>query len=188
MKWALGVTLVAGIVVLSASGALYGQLKSAKGTPIATMPAMEALRRIPPQPVVRPPSWNDVEQEFEARRRQRKEWGVRYEFVEGYYAKLASPESTGSKTLDEHLEHLARWRQEMPNSVAARLVTARALLDYAWEARGGGWVGTVTTEGWKLFDERVADAQRLVDRAIALGAPDAEAYALLVKLGYAKGH
>ena len=172
MKWALGVTLAAGIVMLSGIRALYGQVKSPKGTRIATMPAMESMRRVPPSPVVRPPSWNDVEQEFEGRRRQRKEWGVGYEFVEGYYAKLARPESTGAKTLEEHLDHLARWRQEMPNSVAARLVTARALLDYAWEARGVGVAATVTTEGWKLFDERVADAQRLVDRAIALGVED----------------
>src|SRR5262245_22336600 len=102
MKWALGVTLAAGIVMLSGSRALYGQVKSPKGTRIATMPAMEALRRVAPSPVVRPPSWNEVEQEFEARRRQRKEWGVGFEFVAGYYEKMSNPKSTGSKTYDEH--------------------------------------------------------------------------------------
>jgi Domain of unknown function (DUF4034)/WD domain, G-beta repeat len=188
MKWTLGVMLVAGFAALSGGGALYGQVATGKSKPIATMPGSDQMRRTLPQPVGRPPSWSDIEQEFEARRKQRKEWGVGHELVASYYEFLASPQASGSKTLAEHLEHLARWRQQQPNSITARLVTARALIHYGWEARGSGWAGTVTAEGWKLFDERVADAHRLVERAIAMGVEDAEAYTLLVKLGYAEGH
>ena len=36
---------------------------------------------------------------------------------------------------------------------------------YAWEARGGGYADTVTGEGWKLFNDRLSEADRELTRA-----------------------
>jgi len=38
------------------------------------------------------------------------------------------------------------------------------LIEYAWDARGGGWARTVTEEGWKLFGERLNQARAELER------------------------
>ncbi len=39
------------------------------------------------------------------------------------------------------------------------------LIEYAWEARGKGYANTVTEEGWRLFTERLTEAQTNLERA-----------------------
>ncbi|MFO1465163.1 MAG: hypothetical protein U1F35_01755 [Steroidobacteraceae bacterium] len=40
----------------------------------------------------------------------------------------------------------------------------------AWKARGDGFSNTVTPEGWKLFEERLAKARKLMDEAESFAA------------------
>jgi hypothetical protein len=173
------------IALFNGEGAL-GQARQASRRPIQTMPAGEMLQRIPPAPVTREPSWRYVEQLFDAIRKRRRDWGENFLTLSNDYAHLATPESTGSKSMEEHLKHLEKWRTEIPDSATARVVAAKALTQFAWEARGGGPAAVVTEQGWKLFAERIAEAHRLLDEAIALGVKDGEAYARLMQIGYAQ--
>src|SRR5260370_5570769 len=52
------------------------------------------------------------------------------------------------------LQLLQRWVKARPDSITARVALALAYLDYAHDARGGGYSSTVSESGWKLFEER----------------------------------
>ena len=45
------------------------------------------------------------------------------------------------------------------------LLEGRFAVDDAWAARGGGWANTVTDEGWKVFRQRLADAEQALNRS-----------------------
>jgi hypothetical protein len=173
--------------VAKAAGASGSAASKATRRTIQTIPPAPNMELVPSQAVTRAPVWVDVEQRLKANQRQRTEWGRNFEALSGYYQWLASPQSSGSKSLEEHLQHLAKWREELPRSSAARIVAAKALTRHAWEARGSGVAATVTEEGWKLFAERIGEAHRLLDEAFELGVQDGEAYARLLNLAYAEG-
>lgn len=46
-------------------------------------------------------------------------------------------------------------------------------IQQAWKARGSGWAGTVTPEGWKLFKANLDDAQQHLEAAWKLDPQDA---------------
>lgn len=177
----------AAAVMCGAVSVAHGQANGEATRVIQTMPTAELMRRPPPQPIVRTPPWHNVEHDLKKLAKQRQEWNQGYADVHLFYNRLASPASSGSQTLEQHIKVLKRWQEEIPKSAAARVVMAKALFDHAWEARGGGYAATVTDEGWKLFRERVVAARHQLDDAIELGVTDGEAYACLVKLGYAEG-
>jgi hypothetical protein len=56
---------------------------------------------------------------------------------------------------------LGRWA----NEGFPYLIKGNFYLDYAWEARGKGWAGEVTKDGWKLFGDRLDIAGEALDRA-----------------------
>lgn len=60
---------------------------------------------------------------------------------------------------------LEKWKKAYPNSITQRVALARAYIEWAWNARGGGWANTVTPEGWKLFEERIKKAHETLDEA-----------------------
>ena len=62
--------------------------------------------------------------------------------------------------------HLAdEWIHATPTQPAPYLAKAKMLINYAWEARGGGYADTVSPEGWKLFYQRVAKAEQVLQSA-----------------------
>jgi hypothetical protein len=67
-----------------------------------------------------------------------------------------------------HLRLLKGWVSKKPRSITARIALAEAYLAYAWDARGGGFVDTVSESGWKLFEERTAEAKRVLEKAATL--------------------
>ena len=67
-----------------------------------------------------------------------------------------------------HLRLLKGWVSKKPRSVTARVALAEAYLSYAWNARGGGFVDTVSQSGWKLFEERTAEAKQILEKAATL--------------------
>lgn len=69
---------------------------------------------------------------------------------------------------EKAIERYERWAKESPESITAQVCYARALVTYAWRARGSGWASTVTDEGWRLFDERLQKAQQVIDNASKL--------------------
>jgi len=66
------------------------------------------------------------------------------------------------------MDFYERWARESPRSITAQVCLAKALISYAWNARGSGWASTVTKEGWRLMRERLAEAWEVLDRARTL--------------------
>jgi hypothetical protein len=75
-----------------------------------------------------------------------------------------------------HLQRLQRWVKVRPDSMTARVALALAYLEYASDARGGGYANTVSQSGWKLFEERTAEARRILAEASKLGTKCPEWY------------
>ncbi|MCU1302187.1 MAG: hypothetical protein JWQ87_2471 [Candidatus Sulfotelmatobacter sp.] len=69
---------------------------------------------------------------------------------------------------DVHLQHLQTWVTARPQSITARVALARAYLDYSYQARGEGTSDTVSQNGWKLYKERSAEAERILQEASRL--------------------
>ncbi len=63
------------------------------------------------------------------------------------------------------LNKIRAWVAAKPDSVTARIALAHALTDYAWKARGTGWADSVTQEGDKAFNDRLLEAQKVLDEA-----------------------
>lgn len=124
----------------------------------------------------------------------------RYERLDDFGRQLRAE----SEELFEHWRHLVSheiqitgdqpdarvkaWLNERPDSTLARLATASAHIQHAWDARGSGRADTVTEEGWKAFHLNI-------DRAQALLAPGfrgderlpREAYLKLISVAMAQG-
>lgn len=67
-----------------------------------------------------------------------------------------------------HLLRLQRWTADRPKSITPRVALAGAYVEYAWDARGQGYSDTVSDSGWKLFEERIGEAQQVLKEALAL--------------------
>ena len=66
------------------------------------------------------------------------------------------------------LSALREWIAGKPESITARVALAATLIDYGWRARGGGWADSVTPDGWRLFGQRLHQAQAVLDQALEL--------------------
>jgi hypothetical protein len=58
----------------------------------------------------------------------------------------------------EHLEAIRGWRDARPDSKAADVALAFALIGRGWAARGGGYAVTVSGKGWRGFEGDLAEA------------------------------
>lgn len=87
------------------------------------------------------------------------------------YTAITEPYSDGAET-DEMwttlLDKLKKWKQQMPESITARVALGKAYLHYGWFARGSGYSKTVTDQDWHTTQDRVKlaydelmDAQKL---------------------------
>jgi membrane protease YdiL (CAAX protease family) len=65
----------------------------------------------------------------------------------------------------EAMKFFEQWAAESPQSITAQVALARALISYAWVARGSGWSNSVTDEGWKLFEKRLQRARDVLGAA-----------------------
>ncbi len=52
-----------------------------------------------------------------------------------------------------------------PKDSDVLLIKGNFYINYAWEARGGGWANTVTPQGWRDFAARLATAEEALTRA-----------------------
>ncbi len=79
----------------------------------------------------------------------------------------------------------ANWPQE----ALALLIKGNFYIKHAWKARGKDYADKVTEEGWKLFFERLTEAEKALEKAWSLD-PTIEQIALsmmTVELGQGKG-
>jgi len=70
-----------------------------------------------------------------------------------------------NKHWDHALWQIGEWRAQFPNSTAVDIAEAIVLKRAAWSARGGGYSGSVTPEGSKLFKERLERAEAALLRS-----------------------
>lgn len=66
-----------------------------------------------------------------------------------------------------------RLRALLPKSAPAATAEAEYWIQYAWNARGGGYASSVSPDGWKLFQERLEKAEDVLleSREYAAEAP-----------------
>jgi hypothetical protein len=64
--------------------------------------------------------------------------------------------------------------RRFPNDANVLALKGRAYVDWAWEARGGGWANTVTPQGWKDMAARLDEASAALTRAWQLDPDDAD--------------
>jgi len=60
-----------------------------------------------------------------------------------------------------------KWKRAYPNSPTPLIALSALYRDYAWQARGSGWAGTITNEQWDLFYERMKKADEYANNKIA---------------------
>jgi hypothetical protein len=87
-------------------------------------------------------------------------WKI-YQFYEALRCRSDEPE--GMWQLHSRIHE--NWDIAKPRSITACVAHADFFAEYAWHARGTGYSNTVTKEQWRLFDERLAKAEQLLDRS-----------------------
>jgi hypothetical protein len=81
-----------------------------------------------------------------------------YSFYDGFTIQgIESDENT--------VADLRAWVQAKPESITARVALANFLKEYAWKARGYDYAKTVSNKGWQLFEDRLNEAQKVLDEA-----------------------
>lgn len=104
-----------------------------------------------------------------------------FEFYESLACRPDEPE--GMWQLHDRIHR--DWIAAFPQSVTARVAHADFFVSYAWQARGSGFADKVTPEGWRLFRERTAASQRVLEEAREL--PDKDPIWWSVTLRVARG-
>ena len=90
-----------------------------------------------------------------------------------FYEGIEAPrDSTTGDDWTAHLARLEKWRVQYPQSITVHTALAQAYMRYAWQARGHGYAGTVTEEGWQLYRERIHQAEKYVEAARKLPGAD----------------
>jgi hypothetical protein len=77
---------------------------------------------------------------------------------------------TKTDTAEQNIGRLKNWVTVNPQSITARVALAQAYTKYAWAARTAATADKVTPEGWKLFNDRIATAHKVLDDAAKLEA------------------
>lgn len=86
-----------------------------------------------------------------------------------------------------HIGLLKQWQSAKPHSITPRVALAETYVNYAWEARGHGYVNTVSETGWKLFNERAAEARKILQQASSLPEKCPEWYVAMQDVALAQG-
>jgi hypothetical protein len=73
-------------------------------------------------------------------------------------------------------------RHLLPDSAYPDYFDATFYIDWAWKARGNGMGDTVTDEGWKLFRERLIDAEDFATRGAAAEPLDGRCAASMITI------
>lgn len=140
------------------------------------VPSLRALTPVTDGPAERGPLITSVRQFFEAdefallERMAAKLWAEQTRFTDGtwklgefFRAFSASTQEGARVDWDAMWARFDRWETKVPGSELAKILRARAMVSWAWAARGGGYADTVPEKGWKDFGERLQAARRLLE-------------------------
>ncbi len=108
-----------------------------------------------------------------------------YEINENLYSPLHDVAYDRKKAFDKIYPALL---QLFPHRFLAHSFAAQFYIDWAWEARGGGYASTVSPESWKLFGERIQLAEDEAKKGIDLDPTDPVCFNHMVTVCLAKGY
>jgi hypothetical protein len=103
------------------------------------------------------------------------------------YKGLSNPTPQKHATEDDWhalLLLLRHWVENHPKSLTARVALADAMIGYANVARGSGFADTVSDQGWRLYDERSAEAEKILESTDTMAVRCPEYY--IVKMNIAQ--
>ena len=88
------------------------------------------------------------------------------------------------------VERVAAALEKADRRAATLAFRGHQMTKSAWDARGSGWAKDVNEKGWKLFGERLLEAEALLKKAWELDKVGTEVprYMLTVELGLNRGH
>jgi len=94
------------------------------------------------------------------------------------YLGLSEPRPGHPTEIDwkHHFRLLEDWTSARPRSVTAQIALAESYVAYGWDARGNGFAGDVSQSGWKLMDQRVEKARKILERVARQPVNDPEWY------------
>ncbi|HEX8369474.1 MAG TPA: hypothetical protein VF604_13090 [Pyrinomonadaceae bacterium] len=128
-----------------------------------------------------------LEQEAGKARREKERLFGGYWKIANMYFGLSGPSIAADEEWKKHFERLNRWKEKFPESITARVALAESWIDYAWQARGGGFAYTVTDEGRRLFNERINFAEKELFEAKSLEQRCPHWFASLMVVGRTQG-
>ena len=105
------------------------------------------------------------------------------------YSRLEAPPVVHATKEDWEtlLARLTKWEAAHPKSITPRVLLGRAYLGYASDARGEGYANTVSDSGWKLYEERTAEAKRILQEAKGLPTMCPEWYTAMLGVALQEG-
>jgi len=103
-----------------------------------------------------------------------------------FYSALYAP-GQNEKDSAEHIAHLEHWMAQRPNSITARVALAAGLVRWAWVARGHDFADTVTPEGWRLYEERIKEAQTILEGSQKMSVMCPQWYSTMIEVILAQG-
>ena len=110
--------------------------------------------------------------------------------LEIFYRGVSRPEDDPKATNTDwqyHIGKIKKWIEQKPASITARVGLAEAYVEYGWRARGSGYASTVTEEGSKLFQERLAMAETVLTDARKLGVMCPQWYSVMQTIALGQG-
>jgi hypothetical protein len=113
-------------------------------------------------------------------------WKI-HALYQGLHQPVSYPVHATQEDWTHLLQRLHRWVKARPESITARVALALAYLDYAHDARGSGYANTVSESGWKLFEERTAEAGRILKEAWRLPSKCPEWYVAMQRVSVNQG-
>jgi hypothetical protein len=86
--------------------------------------------------------------------------------LEIFYEALTTPTREPSQADWAWFEkQIQTWAARSPGSVTAQSALAHSTIGLAWAARGGGYANEVKPAQWALFEERIARAEKILERS-----------------------
>lgn len=110
--------------------------------------------------------------------------------MNAFYTGVGEPvdgDNAPQSVWEMHLSKLRKWLSQSPNSITAHVGLGEALVNYALNARGNGFSNTVTPEGRRLFDERSAMAEEVLNDAKRLSEKCPHWYVAMLQIGLGQG-
>jgi Domain of unknown function (DUF4034) len=108
-----------------------------------------------------------------------------------FFNRTSTANMEGSQYKDSdfelRIESVNQWIAAFPQSAAAHISLAELYSGYAFFARGTGHANTVSKDQWQLFNERIAQAHRVILDAASLKERDPRWYYVMLILAQAEG-